>query len=49
MIADKQKVKRQGLREWDKLVAETDSARIRGDLVEENLRKINGEDVEMAF
>jgi hypothetical protein len=45
VIADKQKTKRQGLREWNKLAADTDSARLRGEYVEENLRKLNGEDV----
>jgi hypothetical protein len=45
-IADKQKTKRTGLKEWNRLSAETESTRLRGEFAEENLRKMNGEESE---
>jgi N-acetylmuramoyl-L-alanine amidase len=44
-IADKQKVKRAGLREWSKLEQDSASAAIKADLSEETMRMVNGEDV----
>lgn len=43
-IADKQKGKRNNLRDWDKLSADTQSAKLRAEFAEENLAKVNGDD-----
>lgn len=49
IITEKSKITRNGLKEWDQLKAETESARIRGDFAEENLRKMTGEPVVDSF
>ncbi|KAF2672496.1 hypothetical protein BT63DRAFT_453004 [Microthyrium microscopicum] len=43
-IAEKQKIKRQGLKEWDKLQADIDSAQRKTEFQEENLRIGNQEE-----
>jgi hypothetical protein len=43
LIAEKQRAKRAGMRDWNRLRGETASARTRGEFAEEGVRKMNGE------
>ena len=44
-IADKEKTKRATLREWNRMGQEAESARLRAEFAEDNLARINGEDM----
>lgn len=44
MIDEKEMKKRQGLREWENLERESNTAALRSELAEEHLRSLNGED-----
>lgn len=40
MIEEKERIKRGGLREWDRLEGESEGAKLRTELAEEGLRKV---------
>lgn len=42
-IEDKETRKRKSLREWDRMIRETEAAALRSELAEEALRQLNGE------